>query len=56
MEGSGSCGKLIKKNASAKLKMDSLNIVKMVSALSLNTLNTLILHTLKINTNASLHL
>lgn len=56
MEGNGSCGKLIKNNTSAKLKMDSLNTVKMVNALSLNTLNALSLHTFKRNTNATLHL
>lgn len=56
VEGNGSCGKLIKNNTSAKLKMDSLNTVKMVNALSLNTLNALSLHTFKRNTNATLHL
>lgn len=55
MEGNGSCGKLIKNNTSAKMKTDSLNTVKMVNALSINTLNSLI-YMLKINTNASLHL
>lgn len=53
MEGNGSCGKLTKNSRFAKLKTDSLNTVKMVNVLSLDTLS---LHTFKRNTNASLHL